>query len=278
MPYAEDERQRIETWSQHIQVDHLRVLANEALRRVAARGSLQAGQILHDSGQKLHAPRSDEVKQLCELLLGHDFEMAESAVFSILKSGVGLEAVYHDYLGASAIRLGEMWDEDLIGFVDVTRGVARIVVLMRNLRERAEVPRITHEAPVLFASVPGETHAVGVTMARDLLRSRGWDVNLLIGLDHDQLVQSGAETDARVLGLSCGGAATAGALARLILAVRLVRPTLPILISGQIVSKHPNLVEAIAPDSAVNTIEEAISEIERMTGPLVRPKSRTASS
>jgi methanogenic corrinoid protein MtbC1 len=271
MPYAEEETQRIQSWTQHIQIGDMRNLAEEALRRVASRSTAKIYTMSSQDMPFQGGAGRHEIAELCATLLGDDFEAAELAVFALLKRGISLEDVYHDYLGASAIRLGEMWTDDQIDFMQVTRGVARIIVLMRNLRERADLPRITHAAPILFATVPGEIHALGVTMARDLLRDRGWDVVLLTGLDHDQLVDQISTTDARVLGLSCGSPATAGALARVILAVRLMRPTLPILVSGQVVNSHLDLVSAIAPDSAVTSIDMAISEIERLTGPLERP-------
>ena len=261
MQFAEEERQRLDTWTQYIRVEDMRSLAEEALRRVAARGPKPSNILTRNTTV------ADEVHAFCAILLGHPFADAEEAVLARLKQGSLIEAVYRDYLGGAAIRLGEMWEDDEISFIDVTRAVARIIVLMRNLRERIAQPRITRAAPILFATVPGETHALGVTMARDLFRDRGWDVNLLVGLTHESLIDYIAKTDARLLGLSCGGPATAGALARLILGVRLVRPMLPVVISGQVMANHPDLVEALAPDGAIDSIEAAVSEIERLTGP-----------
>ncbi|MGY9047255.1 hypothetical protein P775_03285 [Puniceibacterium antarcticum] len=261
MPYAEDERHLIDSWTQYIHVEDMRTLAQEALRRVAARSTLV------QSRPEIPEPDPATLTGLCDTLVGPNFEAAEDVVIALLRQGVTLESIYHDYLGRAAAQLGEMWDEDRLSFVDVTRGVSRIIVLMRTLRDRADLPRITHAAPILLAAVPGETHALGVTMARDLLRDRGWDVNLLLGLDHDALVEKISKADARLLGLSCSGAATASALARVILAVRMVRPTLPILVSGQFAVTHTDLLAAIAPDSVVTTIDEAVSEIERLTGP-----------
>ncbi len=278
MPYADEERQRIQSWTQHIQIGDMRNLAEEALRRVASRSTTNSYTFSSPNSPLHHVSDENEIAQLCETLLGHDFEAAEAAVFALLKRGIGLEGVYHDYLGVAAIRLGDMWTDDQITFVEVTRAVARIIVLMRNLRDRADLPRITHAAPILFATVPGEIHALGVTMARDLLRDRGWDVVLLTGLDHDHLIDQISKTDARVLGLSCGSPATAGALARVILAVRLMRPSLAILVSGQLVTSHSDLVSAVAPDAAVTSIDEAISEIERLTGPLERRSSEARTS
>lgn len=256
----DDETRRIESWNSFIQMDDLRSLAEEALRRVAARAD--AAEATHKNPDQIAL-----VEELCRQLLLDSPAQSEETVLELVRSGLPLRQVYHQYLGAAAVHLGDMWNEDKLSFVQVTRGVARIIVLMRDLRDHSNMTRVTHAAPILFTTVPGETHALGVTMARDLFETAGWDVNLLTGYDHDGLIDRIGSTDARAIGLSCGGAATASQLARLILGIRLERPELPILISGQIVVKHGNLVAAMAPDAAVTTIEEALSEMERLTGP-----------
>ena len=40
-----------------------------------------------------------------------------------------------------------------------------------------------------FCAVPGEQHTLGVMMAADLFRRNGWDVGLLIGVDHAEIVE-----------------------------------------------------------------------------------------
>lgn len=267
MSLSHSDQEVFGTWLEHMRSDDLRSLADEALRRMSIRyGSADGG----DGPPRPDRKRIDTLARAC---FASDPDDARRRVAALIESGLPISLVYNHYLGPAAARLGTLWDENLLSFIDVTRGVARIIVMMRELRLDAPVAHITHDAPILFATVPGETHALGISMATDLFRENGWDVKLLTGKDHDTLADTIEQTDARALGLSCSSETTVGALARLILATRLIRPSLPILVSGKIATEKRALVEAMGPDAIVTSIPSAIGAIEELTeGPSVKSK------
>ena len=123
---------------------------------------------------------------------------------------------------------------------------------------------LTHAETVLVALGPGDRHSLGMAMAAELFRQHGWDVQVLLESSHDDIMDRIALVSCLVLGLSSGGPATRDALTRLVHAVRVTYPHIFIIISGQIVAAEPQLIEALAPDSAVSTVEDALKTMERL--------------
>lgn len=63
---------------------------------------------------------------------------------------------------------------------------------MRELRFEIASARTTQslDRSALFATVPGETHTLGITMAADLFWDHGRRIDLRTGLDHDALIDA----------------------------------------------------------------------------------------
>lgn len=230
----------------------LRLLAEEVVRRMAVHGA---------DGPRLERQR---LHTFCEALVGPDPEPAAEVIRGLRRGGMPIEKVYRSYLAAAAMLLGEMWEDDRMSLVDVTIGTGRIYGLIRQMRLNSPPSTIQQERGIVFANVPGEEHVLGIEIAADLFRRSGWEVELLLGLTHDEIMQSLAGSHALLLGVSSSGRATLAALARLVLAVRVDYPEMLIMVSGQIADHSPDLVEAMAPDAICATVEEALDEIERL--------------
>ena len=230
----------------------LRQLAEEVVRRMAVHGA---------DGPRLERQR---LETFCNALIGPDPEPAAEMIRGLRRGGMSIEKVYRSYLAAAAMRLGAMWEDDLISLVDVTIGTGRIYGLIRQMRVHSRPSHIAQERGIVFANVPGETHVLGIEIAADLFRRAGWEVQLLLGLAHEEIVDSLGDSHALLLGVSASGRATLAALARLILAVRVAYPHIYILVSGQIAEHSPELVEAMEPDCICGTVDEALDEVERL--------------
>ncbi|MEM6375476.1 MAG: cobalamin-dependent protein, partial [Pseudomonadota bacterium] len=200
---------------------------------------------------------NDSIERLCRALISHDSDESARAGEAILQDH-SVEDFYLVYLSGAASRLGLWWDDDRVSFVEVTVGLGRLHALVRAIehpvRDRAQR---SGSKRAIFATVPGERHTLGVTMATDLFRRRGWHILLLIGMDHDELVSRITQADAKALGVSAGGAHAAAPLARLLLELRINRPDCRVFVSGQIVQKARSLVEKAMPDGIATNLAEA---------------------
>jgi len=244
-----------------------RTLSEDALERLARKvvDRLAMGARDLKSPRDLDRPDVVEIARLTNALLAERESLSNDYMLRLQSGGVTLDVLYARYLAPAAAKLGELWANDKLSFLQVTLGITRIFGLMRELRMNLPTPRITRADPVLFASVPGEQHTMGVEMAVQLFRQRGWDVKLLVGASEDEILAEIGKVQCLVLGLSSAGRTTAEAMAHLIFMVRAAHPEVHIIVSGQIVTEEPELVELMHADSAVATVEDALAMMDQLS-------------
>lgn len=201
---------------------------------------------------------------LANALCDEDDDTADLIVFDMIDAGVSVEEVCLDHLAAAARRLGEMWDTDRLPFTEVALASARIQSILRRLPPARMPVWSGRMQGAVFCAVPGEAHTLGVMMAADLFRRSGWDVGLLLGLEHDDIVARLENDDRSVIGLSCSGSHSWTALMRLIDTIRDVRPDAHLMVSGQIATQ-PERVAALPPvDALVACFADAQAEMARL--------------
>lgn len=204
------------------------MLAREVISRLAERGQ---GHIASDR----------LIGELTEGLLSRDEGAGLRIVQKAIADGTSVEDIYLVYLTGAARQLGDRWAQDQLTASQVTIAAARFYAILRGLS--------THLAPqnwpdgrfAVFATVPGEQHTLGVTMAAELFRRDGWLIDLKVGRQHDDLLNELAETDFAILGLSATNEAVLPELIRLIAAIRVSFPHVRIIVSGHLGETEPRL-------------------------------------
>ncbi|MBC2834735.1 cobalamin B12-binding domain-containing protein [Paragemmobacter straminiformis] len=230
----------------------LRALAQEVIERVAKQRPATSV-----------APEG-EIATLCKALLSDDRQAAADFILHAEARGIGHDVLCLSYLAVAASRLGAMWDRDEVSFLQVTVAVGRIYALMRSLRRSMPLPPLNTGRSATFVSVPGEDHTLGVAMAAELLRTKGWDVHLLLGLGHNKLVDELAATPPRLLGISTGGKRSLLSLTRLLVALKISMPEMRILVCGQIDPADVDLIGISGADSVALSFDAAEAEMERL--------------
>lgn len=201
----------------------VRSLAREVVERLSRAHA--ADQTPTDPGTVPH-----EVILFCAALTDPDENRALGLARGALEAEMSFDVLCETRLAPAARYLGHLWEEDALSFADVSLAANRLFGVLRTLAHRP-VPRT--DAPfAVFAAVPGEEHVLGVTMAADRARGHGWEVALLVGLQHDALVERIANLAPDAIGLSLSGARTLLPLSRLVFALRVAVPTVPIIVSG----------------------------------------------
>lgn len=232
-------------------------LAGEVLRRTAELASARAA-------EKRIEVEPNEIDALTDALVGADPEGALRRIYALQDRGTDLEEIYLVYLSAAAQRLGSKWEDSSLTIAQVTLGTSRIYGVLRALDPIRRGERTPSEKSAVFASVPGDTHVLGVRMAADIFRQRGWDIDLLIGLSHDELIAHLEESTHLIIGLSAGGAKVFAELARLVLAIRLRKPGVRIFVGGRAVAQNADLVAAVSPDGMAPDFESAYDAMMSM--------------
>lgn len=240
-------QERLFKLKSQLERDSVKDLAWEVIRRLSSVAAPAAAD----------QPTADQIEHLCHALLCEDALAGAQFITDAQTQGASDEAIYLHYLAPAARTLGEWWNDDLITFVDVTLGTSRMYAIMRALRRKFNATPKPDGKTAVFAAAPGDTHTLGVSMAADLFRKMGWDIDLLLGRSHDELVDEISQSDALIIGISAGGEHSLAALARLVVALRISKPQAFIVISGNMVDKMRVSIDLMDVDGRVSDIDDA---------------------
>lgn len=236
--------------------DTVHALAREVVERLPA-------QILsRGSPARLASP--GDVTRLAQALVSSDPEAGASIISGLREDGTSISDLYLLYLAAAARQLGEEWVSGELTFAEVTFGTARILAIMRGLRTSLDARWRPQERLALFASVPDEQHTIGITMAADLFRQEGWEIELVTGVGHDEILGKVSQSDAMVVGLTAHGKKALEALLKLVLAIRVTNPTTYVLVSGNIVDEAADILSLTGADAFAADIPTGLRELNRL--------------
>ncbi|EBA11629.1 cobalamin B12-binding domain-containing protein [Roseobacter sp. CCS2] len=243
---------------QELPQDAVSSLAREVVRRLAFK--------MPHAVKKEDLPTASDIDQLCAALLSEKDSAADQFILSARRDGVAIDAIYLSYVAGAARRLGEMWDDDEISFLDVTLACGKLYRIIRGLRH-VIAPGILAERdewPAMFALVPGETHTLGIEIATDIFRREGWDVDMMVGLDHDMLVDQSDRRNYRAIVLVASSDHMIEPLTRLVLAIRISHPLAHLVVAGNILDHHPDILDLVGADAMIKDIETAVSELRHV--------------
>jgi MerR family transcriptional regulator, light-induced transcriptional regulator len=215
----------------------------------------------------------DEVSELARLVLDRDAGVALDYVEGLIAQGVSLERLYLDLLAPTAQRLGELWEEDLCDFTDVTVGLCRLHQMLWELSPtfRSEAQHRDHGRRALLAPVPGEQHGFGLVMVGEFFRRAGWDVWSGPGSSKELVEMVRAEWFA-VVGLSMSCGTRLDTLASAIRAIRRasLNPAIGVMVGGRVFATHPQLVALVGADATAGDASQAVERAEDMLALLAR--------
>lgn len=235
-------------------------VAHDVIRRLAG---LSAKMVR--SGQRTGPTRGPaDIPALCDALVGLDPDAAGRMLRAAYADGANHEALCIDHIGAAADRLGQMWDADRVTYSDMTLAAGRMLGILRDLRTLEPAVLARQGRFALFATVPGEDHVLGVTMAADLFRDAGWDIDLRLGAEEAELVRRVRAQSYPIVGLSASSVARVPALARTIVALRVAAPTVLIFVGGQIARVEPDIAHHVGADAAAHDLDGCKAEMERL--------------
>ena len=226
----------------------LRVLAREVILRVSRAAAEVPPEALPDNAR---------IEALCDALTSSVDSAAADMVREARLEGMSADMLYHAFIAEAARRLGRRWDRDEATAAQVILAAGRIYAILRDLRAVFLAERLTAPpgAEAVFATIPGEVHGIGVTIAADTMRRKGWDVILRTGLGHEALVEEIARLQPTMIGLSVAQTTMTFATARLIVALRVRCPQVWVVLGGAVVEQDPDIARIVDADAAAPDIE-----------------------
>ncbi len=216
----------------------------------------------------------DCIGEFVQLLLNDELEVAYAYIDSVRVRGVSLSGVYLELLAPAARKLGEMWEEDRVGFADVTVALCRLHDVIRTLG--ASQPPATDTLPqgrrALLIPMPGEQHSFGLVMVADFFRRAGWEVwNDAVSSSSD-LVSLVRHKWFTIIGLSVGCEAHLEGLASTIHSLRRAarNQSIGVMLGGSLIAKHPELAIQVGADATGKDAREAVMQADNLVGRFAR--------
>lgn len=199
------------------------------------------------------------IDAFCESLVAVDPDAAARHLSALQARGVSPAALYAGWLAAAARELGRRWDEDELGFADVTLGMTRLQRLLRELGPAFVGPGRggAANAPLAFVmAAPGERHIFGPVMFADQLRRIGWQVRLDVSGDPAACLAMAREAGPDAIGISAGSRVVVSRLASLVTRLRRAAPGARIVLGGALGRDDPEAGRRSGVDATADSAQE----------------------
>ncbi len=240
----------------HAQADRsVQALARQAINRLAgAKTSQNANRpVLPEGG----------AARFKDLVLNNDTDAAVEMIETLRVEGRSYEQIAEALFTETARRLGKGWEQSELSFLEVNIGISTLLRINTQIRGRFSQTGSPMEGDVLFATLPHQSHTLGIILATEAFRQSGLQVELLVGATPETIIEEARLWSVRLVGL------TAGHVDRLPdivdLAARLKDlPERPAILLGGAAANSGFVDDALHPvDCVAETLDHALSYAEK---------------
>jgi methanogenic corrinoid protein MtbC1 len=262
---AAGERPKRQSAQSHAQAVLTRTMEEEVIPRLLAARRLQSPAAATPCAQEL-AP--NHVAELVRLVLKGTPPQAADYIGALQDRGIGADILMLDLLTRTARTLGQMWEDDLCDFTEVTMGVLRLNNVMRLVCAAFDADsQPPADAPhALLVQAPGEQHGLGLAMVVHFFRRGGWHVQSEPVGTYDDLVGLAANRWFGMVGISVSCSDRMDALAGGIAALRRAsrNPSACVMVGGPPFIQHPQLVKMVGADATAADAALAVQQAQKL--------------
>lgn len=184
------------------------------------------------------APTIAEVRQLAQMCLSDDRGGVAALIAALQEEGLPLEAIFVDLVAPAARLLGTMWDDDQIGFDQVTMGLVFMHEIVHGMGyEYQDGPQQAGAVQrVMLACAPGSQHVLGLSIVSEFFRKGGWQVVMEISPSARELRHAVQNEWFDLIGLSIALEAQLADLPALVVSLKKAsrNPKVRVLLGGRV--------------------------------------------
>ena len=194
----------------------------------------------------------EDIDRFVELIGQNDIARPRAFLRDVQRRGVSWSSVLLELITPAARRLGCGWEDDTLGFADVSTASMRIEQLVLEGERAGPAYRSAAVADrtALLVTAPDDQHTLGIMVVADLLRTEGWHVSALLRSDPAEIVDSVRSAHFNMIGFGLSREALAGDLAELIAQVRRSSKNrgIVVMVGGRAFDRDPGLCARIGAD------------------------------
>ena len=215
-----------------------------------------------ETGRRADQFETDSINHFVTVMIDQSATSGREMIDHYVRNGIAMESIYLDLLAPAAERMGELWEEDIRSFTDVTVGLCRLHEVIRynslNLRHDHILP--TRETPsVLLSTACNDQHVFGIIMVAEFFRQAGWQVNCEPAATTQELIRISAKHNYDVIGLSIARSYEATEISEMIQNLRTSshNPDVKIMLGGALIARDASFADKVGADIAVIDAERA---------------------
>lgn len=204
------------------------------------------------------------VNAFCTLLLQADDQSCLALVAQLQARGASNDRIADQLIAEAARDLGARWDNDVLSFSQVSLGMSTLLLVNSALRSLSDNAAITNNRQVLFATLSHQAHTLGIALAAEAFRQRGWDTVLQLGASAADILAEVGRAEAELVGFTAGRQSS---LEQLLVLARQIQnlPHAPQVIIGGIAAvSGANRPSAIDDITVIHSVEHALQVAEAM--------------
>ncbi len=212
----------------------------------------------------------DELLRFSRMVMKDETSAILGHVDLLIRRGVAVETVYFDLLGPTAKLLGQMWEDDLCTFTDVTIGLGRLHQVVYEFSDRLQISINTEsDRNALFAVTPGDQHSFGLVMVVEYFRRAGWRTVCFPDASESDLVEAVRTEHFDLIGFSMADEEWLEALPPVISELRRVskNENVRVIVGGRVFSEKPERVALVGADETAGDAREAVKTAVRLVDP-----------
>ena len=215
------------------------LLAEQALARIAMQPRHHLNLLISDC--------------LAAELLREGTDNALDYVHRLLDHGISEERLLNGYIAGAADHLGVAWEEDDLSFSQVTHAMGQLLEVSRKIMSAPPSQKILapNRPRVLLMRTPGEEHVLGMLLAAQDMRRKGWLVRIDLSGEVSGLAATTANIEFDVIGTSAACPGRLHSLHKTFNAARRAQPDAKIVLGGGLVGRDPMVAEVAEADLMV---------------------------
>lgn len=126
-------------------------------------------------------PQAAHIETLLQLSLSRDAVAAASQLCSLRASGMSMHALMDALLAPAARRLGELWMDDALDFVEVALAAGKLGAGIRRLDALSPTIASPRAPSAMFMTLETERHGLGAMSVAATFRDAGWRTCEMLG-------------------------------------------------------------------------------------------------